>query len=765
MSTTTKSKRIRGILITILALFMLILGVVAIYIHNIHIPLDSTKLSNISPTVVILDSQGNQIDESLLINNSHYISIDNIPQHTIDAFVSVEDKRFFQHNGLDYRRIAGAIISNIKAGSFKEGASTITQQLIKNTHLDNDKTIERKISEQMLALELEQKYSKLQILEMYLNTIYFGCNAYGIESASLCYFDKSAKQLSLSESATLAGMIKAPNTYNPNSDIDKCTTRRNLVLLLMLEQGNIDTTQYDNAINSPIECIPSTSNDYGYMYGVVQQACQILNMTPAQLANSSLTISTYYDNYAQQCLDNALQQQMETLDNANGTVLMCNNNNSGIIALSSYGKYMADSCRQVGSAIKPIAVYAPAIDMGKLTSASLILDEQSNFAGYKPSNYNNKYYGWVTATDAIAKSMNIPAVKILNSIGVDNSCEYLNSMGIDACDQDLSMALGNVSCGMSISQLAQCYTTLANNGKCNNASYIASIDNKQGNIYTNTTLDNQVFDSSSAYITTNMLQYTVSNGTASRLKNLPYDIACKTGTVGTSSYNTDALSCAYTNSNTIVSWITGELDNSITGGTLPTQIIADALLQYYDNNSPDDFIIPTTVTMKSLDNNELAQNQKMLLAGNHTTIDQQRTFPFATDTAPIIYSQRPVMPQLDVHMLDETISIRIDTIYDVELHRIFEDCDSIISTDMYTIDNNIVQGNTYSYYAIISKSGYVVGTTPYCTITIPNAENKPTEEDSYSTEEKSYTPITIEPTPTSPKQGSLLDIFYIGRQK
>lgn len=768
MSTSTNNSKGRVILVIVLAIFVLILGAIAIYIHNIYIPLDSSKLSNISPCVVILDGNGNQIDESLLINNSHYINIDSLPQHTIDAFVCVEDKRFFEHNGLDYRRIAGAIVNNIKAGSFKEGASTITQQLIKNTHLDNDKTINRKISEQMLAIQLEQQYTKLEILEMYLNTIYFGCNAYGIESASLCYFDKSAKQLTLAESATLAGMIKAPNSYNPNDDVDRCTTRRNLVLQLMLEQDAITQQQYDSAVSTAVACKPSTSNDYGYMYGVVQEACQILNMTPSQLANSSLTITTYYDSYAQQCLDNALYADMYSIDNASATAVMCNNSNCGIIAVSSYGRYMANSSRQVGSTIKPIAVYAPAIDMGMLDAASLILDEKINFGGYTPSNYNSKYHGWVTATDALAQSMNVPSVKILNSIGVANSCQHLNNMGVDATDQDLSMALGNVTTGMDIYQLAQCYATLANNGRYNKASYIASIDNKSGNVYTNSTTSTQVFGADTAYIATNMLQYTVSNGTASRLKTLPYDIACKTGTVGSSCSNTDALSCAYTCNNTIISWISGQLDNSITGGTVPTQIIADTLERYY-TTYPDNFAVPDNISLVTVDTVELENNQRVLLAGSHTKPSQQRSFPFVTSTAPTEYSKQNPLPTLDVSMADNTISVDIDCDMDIEVHRICDDCDTVIGYTNHVTDSDILPGNSYRYYALLTSHGKHIANTPIATIVVPLEDY---QLDSHFEPDIVDTPSTlplIDNDDTSKhignKHNSILDIFYIGKGK
>ena len=217
-----------------------------------YVSFDKGRLNEVYTSLTVLDNEGKQLQEPLYLNNVKQIPLSALHDYTYMAFVAVEDKRFFRHDGIDYMRVAGAILHNLKSGSYKEGASTISQQLIKNTHLDNGKNLKRKLNEMFLARELENSYSKNEILEMYLNTIYFGRNAYGIETASNVYFNKSATDLTVSESAILAGMIKAPNVYAPDKNPQKCASRRDLVLKMMLDQGFIDLDAYNQARQSEI---------------------------------------------------------------------------------------------------------------------------------------------------------------------------------------------------------------------------------------------------------------------------------------------------------------------------------------------------------------------------------------------------------------------------------------------------------------------------------------------------------------------------------
>ena len=238
--------------VVLIALVAVGLYITSIYVNAQSIPLSEEKLSSQSLTIEVFDSQNKPIKEDNEINKN-YVKISLIPQHSVDAFLSIEDKNFYSHSGVNYKRIAKAFLSNIKSRKLKEGASTITQQLVKNTLLSSEKTVERKIKEIALAKKIENKYSKDEILEKYLNVIYFGNNCYGIENASKYYFSKDVKDLSIAQSALLAGIIKSPAKYSPLKNSENCLKRRNLVLSEMYKDGKITSEQYTLAKNSDLE--------------------------------------------------------------------------------------------------------------------------------------------------------------------------------------------------------------------------------------------------------------------------------------------------------------------------------------------------------------------------------------------------------------------------------------------------------------------------------------------------------------------------------
>ena len=232
-------KRVKIILFALCCTTIIICGVILSYNYALRgYSLQENKLVNLERTVTFLDINGDKYCE--VSDGIEVTELSDIPQHTQKAFVAVEDKRFYKHNGLDYKGMIRALFNNVKSLSLKEGASTISQQLIKNTHLSNEKTLKRKLAEIKLTTKLEKEYSKNEILEKYLNTIYFGDNCYGITRASKHYFDKEPKDLDVNESAILAGIIKAPTNYSPTTNPKKCFERKNLVLKLMYKQGYID---------------------------------------------------------------------------------------------------------------------------------------------------------------------------------------------------------------------------------------------------------------------------------------------------------------------------------------------------------------------------------------------------------------------------------------------------------------------------------------------------------------------------------------------
>lgn len=684
-----------------------------------YVKFDVDKLNEVYTSLTILDKNGKPIEEPLYLNGYKQIPIDALHDYTYMAFVAVEDKRFFTHSGIDYRRIAGAAINNIKSGRYKEGASTISQQLIKNTHLDNSKTLKRKVNELLLAKELEKRYSKKEILEMYLNTIYFGRSAYGIESAANVYFNKSASELTVSESAALAGMVKAPNTYAPDKNAEKCRNRRDAVLRLMKEQNVIDESAFAQAKECAVEYSPEIKNNgKTYVYQVMNEACKLLNMTPLQLAKSNFVIETYCNQTEQRALKEIASADNTTATNgtlANLACLLCDNK-GGVEACYFRGESSLTK-RQAGSALKPIAVYAPALNEKIITQASPVLDEETDFGGYKPTNAKG-YNGWTTIKNAVAQSLNVPAVKTLNALGLSASQKYLENFGITG-EQNLSLALGNANGGIDAATLAKCYATLANNGCVNDVAYIKSISNENGVIYERKLTEKRVFQPNANYLMTDLLINAAQNGTARKLKNSNYQIAAKTGTVGNSHGNSDAVVAGYTGSNTFVIWYSGELSNGINGGTAPCILAKSLLDSIYKNDKPHDFEKPVGVEKLTLDKEQLYNNQLQVI-----TQANGESFLFESANKP--------KAVLEKQTYDYVVEMETSNGYSTVA---VPDCDGEWTAygiyDGITIALPLTNGkyteksqDGAQYYAELYRNGKLVYTTPTVTVYVSKTDER-----------------------------------------
>ena len=702
--------KIFGIITAAIVITVALSGV--IYVHQLrksdnYVHFDKGRLNKVYTSLTVLDNEGAPLNEPLYLNNYKQIPLDALHEYTYMAFVAVEDKRFFDHYGIDYRRVAGALVNNIKSGGYKEGASTISQQLIKNTHLDNNKNLKRKINEMLLATELEKAYSKKEILEMYLNTIYFGRSAYGIETAANVYFNKSAADLTVSESAVLAGMIKAPNNYAPDKNVEKCKTRRDRVLKLMLEQQVIDLAQYDEAIASEINYSPQQpQNEKTYVYQVIQEACKILNMTPMQLYRSDFVIETYCNQTMQKQLHDLVNNDTTTTKQGTLADLSCVicDNKGGVEACILRGEN-AGTRRQVGSAIKPIAVYAPALNERIITQASPVLDEETDFNGYKPTNASG-YNGWTTVKYAVAKSLNVPAVKTLNALGLSTAEKYLAKFGITG-EQNLSLALGNANGGLDILTLAKCYTTLANDGQCNDVAFIRNIYSEKGLVYSRRQADERVFQSGANYLMTDMLVNTVNTGTAKALKKTNYQVAAKTGTVGTTEGNSDALVAGYTTSNTFIVWYSGDMPNSVNGSTAPCAFASKLLDKMYTQSKPQKFSPPKNVVQLDVDEDSLYEEQLVLKC------DMGLKFWFDTANQP-----KETLKKITYNYTLETTTNGSEIT--VKLPQVDNGIWQLYGTDEQNAvklecNNNIYTGNltaNTTFYAELYVKGKLVYTTP-----------------------------------------------------
>ncbi len=586
-------------------------------------PLNEEKLLSHSQSISIFDTDNKPIKEENT-TNSNYVKISSIPKHTQAAFVAIEDKDFYTHHGVNYKRMAKAALNNVKSKSFKEGASTITQQLIKNTHLTNEKTIDRKLKEIALAKKLEKKFSKDEILEHYLNVIYFGNNCYGIEDAANYYFSKSTKDLTIDESALLAGMIKSPNRYSPIKNPQRSLERRNLVLDQMTNDGHITLQELLQAKDKPIDLklTSHTQNKLNcYSEAAIDEASKILGLPAKQIALRGYKIYTYYDQEKQNALEKAFNDSDTGGNDYAGIVL--DNNKSAVVAYTGKSAYkILEAKRQPGSCIKPILVYAPALNEDLIYPCSQLLDEKTTIAGYSPKNVNDTYKGYVSAREALSRSINIPAIKVLSYVGIDKAKAYSNEMGIefDEKDDSYALALGGMNYGVNIASLAGAYQTIANGGIYSSprfVSYITDANNRL--VYIHKKENKRVLREDASYLLTDMLKTCAQSGTAKKLADITSEVASKTGTVGkpNSKQNLDAWNMTYSKNATVGVWI-GNLDNrpiSIAGGGAPTQIVKNYYLAWPDE---DKFEKPSSITEQMVDDNELASNHRVVLANTFT---------------------------------------------------------------------------------------------------------------------------------------------------
>ncbi len=666
-------KILRFVFISLLLLAMLLLGYY--FITTKDTALEPSKLLLNEKTVVVFDRSGERINNALPASVKETVRLKDIPKKTQLAFIDIEDKRFFTHNGFDIRRIARAALNNLKARSFKEGASTISQQLIKNTHLSQEKTVKRKLREWKLTRQLEKKYSKDEILEKYLNTIYFGHNCFGIRAAAEFYFGKAPSELTLADSAILAGLVKSPNNYSPFKKPENCEKRKNTVLSAMLKNGNISETEKRQAMLVPLpHSANRTEHNAGYLAFVFDELETIAEEKGLQLGGS-IEISTG--------LDPALQAETEKIlsENANcGHTAVVLDGETGTFkaAVSSIGNIR----RLPGSLIKPLLVYAPALQENILSPATPILDEKVNFSGYTPENYDGVFHGYTSARACVERSLNIPAVKVLQSLGVEKGMEYLARLGLktEECDASLALALGGMKNGYTLRDMTAAYAALQNGGAYRPCAFITALKINGETVFEHKNEPSRVFDEDSTYLMTDMLKSTAKTGTAKKLRTLPFDIAAKTGTVGTKKGNTDAYALSYTSRDCVGVWL-GNADNSpieYTGGGLPCNIllrINEYLYQAHKQDVPP-FVMPESVRSVTLDKKSYYDTHTMLLADQASPAEYRFEELFKSSQIPTktsdFFSNPRILPPT-VRFTENSVVIELDktspTFYTYKIQR------------------------------------------------------------------------------------------------
>ncbi len=726
-------------------LVLIIIGFFGIWLILKDSNIDKVELEKIldtKQTVIFYDDNDEVLTGVYSGENRVNVDLEDIPKYVQQAFVAIEDARFYDHPGIDIRRIVGSLIEDIKAGAYVEGASTIPQQLIKLTHLTSEKKMSRKLKEAYMAIQLENMCTKDEIIEMYLNYVYFGNGAYGIEAAANVYFDKHCSELTLAEGALLAGVVNSPSRYAPHINPEASVERRNLVLAQMAKYGYIDDEQKVLAQKEKLELSLSENDVYPYGYYIdsaINEACEQLDMSLTELLTSGYRIYTSMDRQLQEKCESEIAKAEyfpETLENgedAEGAIVVQDVKTGCVKAIVGGRQYTVNGAlnranqikRQPGSAIKPILVYGPALEINAISPATPLLDQPVNINGYSPKNYNNQYKGWITARESLALSLNCPTVELLNSIGVENAKNYAEKCGIsfDNDDTHLALALGGMKYGVTPVELCNAYQSIANSGKYISAGYIRRICDAEGNIIWSAEPETaNSFSHETAYLLTDMMRSVVSDGTAKTLNDLDIDIAAKTGTVGADKGdgNKDIWVAAYTSEYAVCVWAgydkqSNSLTSEFSAGNTCSKIAHEIFAEIYANRKPDTFYIPSGIVDVKLDARALKNEHKVELAGTYTPKDYIITEIFNKNFEPKETSeywdvpQTPTdltaivnndgMPRLLFTSLQSHVVYQIVREYNGEqkvLKEIMSEKDSLIEY----IDTETIGGEIYTYYIL-----------------------------------------------------------------
>lgn len=589
-------------------------------------------------TSVVYAADGNVISTLKGEKDTYYLSIEDIPVHAVTAIVSIEDKKFYRHSGIDYRALLRAGKALLQNGAVTQGGSTITMQLARNVFLTQEKTWQRKVEEIFIASELEKKYSKDEILEFYLNNIYFGNGYYGIGAAAYGYFNRGVQELSLSEIAFLCAIPNNPTLYNPLENMENTMGRRDRILKNMLEDGKISKMAYaeaaasDITLNRPQEL---AKNDYveTYTYYCATRALMekqgfvfhdefaseqekkayeetynaIYSECQKKLYTGGYRIYTSVDLSLQESLQRAVDDTLSgyTEVNEEGVYALqasavCIDNDSGFVSAIVGGRSQDflgytlnrayQSYRQPGSAIKPLIVYTPSFERN-YTPDTLVVDEPVEDG---PRNATGTYLGEITVRTAVEKSVNIIAWKLFDELTPDEGLSYLKQMHfskLSSSDYRLTSALGGFTNGVSALEMAAGYAALENDGNYRNPTCIIKILDAQGNeIYVSPQEETAVYKKNAARMMTDVLKGVMTNGTAKGLG--LSDMPCA-GKTGTTNDQKDGWFAGYTRYYTTSVWVGYDMPKKLkklAGSTYPGTIWKTFMEEAHENLEPLEFL-------------------------------------------------------------------------------------------------------------------------------------------------------------------------------
>lgn len=572
--------------------------------------------NNMRPAVSsqVFDSHGRLITTLHSDQNRLPIDINKVPQNLQNAFIAAEDNRFYEHIGIDPIGIFRAIFANLTNRGIAQGGSTITQQLAKNAFLSQEQTLKRKIQEAMLALEIEHKYSKKEILEMYMNQIYFGQGAYGIQTAAKTYFNKDVNELTLTQCAMLAGLPKSPNYYSPFNNLNEAKKRKNVVLDQMVKYGYVSAAEAEDAKNQDLGLSKShqskEADEYASFIDYVSQQVAKKYGDDA-LYKEGLKIYTTMDVDKQHAAVRAIRNLPNNYTDENGltqpqaAIVSIDPKTGHILAMvggrgqDSFNR-ASMAVRQPGSAFKPF-VYLTALQHD-MTPDTTMDDQPVTYGSWSPKNAGGSYSGTMALSDALAHSVNTIAVQLADKVGTKNIIANAKKMGIttlDAKDDNLAMALGGLTKGVTPLEMASAYGTFANKGVHVKPTAIVKILDRNGNVLEDaSTLEKEetktrVMSEREAYEMTTMLEGVIDHGTGTAAA-IGRPAAGKTGTTDD---NKDAWFVGYTPDIVTAVWIGDDTGShslgEIYGGTIPAEIWKDYMSSATSDESGGDFSAPS----------------------------------------------------------------------------------------------------------------------------------------------------------------------------
>ncbi|MFZ5631745.1 MAG: transglycosylase domain-containing protein [Bacillota bacterium] len=635
------------------------IGLVAVSIKDIPAWNSEALLS--SNSTLIYDKD-NKLVAKVGVENRVPISIKEVPEIVQQAFLAAEDHRFNQHHGVDFKGIIRAAFTDIVGVGKHQGASTITQQLVKLSFLTPEKTFKRKIQEVILAIQVEHYYSKDEILEMYLNKIYFGQGAYGIQSAAQTYFKKDAKDLTLAEAALLAGIPKTPNYYSPLAAKDtpegqphQGKLRQKTILQLMVNYGFIGQAQADQAYNEPLK-ITKSSTTYPYPY-FVDYVTELLikKYGENQVYNSGLKVYTTLDPQIQTAAENVMaddknfppprgkdkpQGAVVVLDPANGQVRAIVGGREHTNRLG-WNRATRKPGRQPGSSFKPIIAYGPAVEFAGLGPASVVDDAPVKYGNYEPPNFDKKFRGLITLRTALVNSVNVVAVKLLvDHVTIPKAIEFASRMGIEINSSSVgaSLALGTEE--VTPLQMAGAYGAFANSGVFNEPVVILKVESPDGTVLEeHKPRPRPVMKPTTAFLLTDMMKSVTQEGTGRNA----YFGRPAAGKTGTTDDGKDIWFAGYTPDLVAIVWLGYDNPTPMKeafGGGFPAKIWNKIMSEAHKGLPVRDFPRPPGIVAATVD------SKSGLLPGPNTPPNHLVTDLFAEGTVPTEVDNTHVMVEI-----------------------------------------------------------------------------------------------------------------------